>query len=146
MRHWKYLAWAESGAQIFSTCSKAQYMALIVDRFGIVVATGYNGVPSGFTHCVDGGCPRATQTTTQGGSYADCSALHAESNALLRVSRPSCEGATLYVNGLPCWDCAKLIVGSGLKTVVYRTGRTPVDEEKILKFFEDANVDLIGVS
>jgi dCMP deaminase len=139
----KYLAWAESGAKIFSTCAKAQYMALVVDRYGIVVATGYNGVPSGFKHCKDGGCPRA-ETVEQGGSYDNCSALHAEANALLRVSRESCEGATIYVSGLPCWDCAKLIVGSGIKRVVYRMGRKPVDLSKVLFFFEDAGVELVG--
>ena len=118
-------------------------MGIIVDRFSVVVATGYNGVPSGFTHCTDGGCPRASQTTHQGGSYEDCLALHAESNALLRVSRHECEGAVLYVNGLPCWDCAKLIVGSGIETVVHSPGRTPVDELKIKSLFDDAGVELL---
>lgn len=140
----KFLAWAVSGAGIFSTCSKAQYLAIVVDRRGTVAGTGYNGSPPGFDHCTDGGCPRA-QTTTQGGSYSNCVAVHAEANALLRVSPDACDGGTIYCNGLPCWECSKLILGSGLTRVVYATGRTPVDEAQVVAFFAASAVELIGV-
>ena len=142
----KYLRWCVEGAAIFSTCSKAQYMAIVVDRRGTVAATGYNGTPVGWTHCTDGGCPRALTQTTQGGSYNNCLAVHAEANALLRVSPLDCEGATIYVNGLPCWDCAKLIVGSGIKRIVYAAGRTPVDKEAVLGFLNKAGADLAEVT
>lgn len=141
----KYLRWAMAGANIFSTCSKAQYLSVIVDRFGTVAATGYNGTPPGFEHCDVGGCPRATQTT-QGGSYRNCLALHAEANALIRVSARDCEGGTIYVGGLPCWDCAKLIIGSGLARVVYLDGRRPVDETQVHDLFARSTTDLIVVT
>lgn len=144
-KHEKYLQWAESGATIFSTCAKAQYMALVVDRYGIVVATGYNGVPSGFKHCKDGGCPRA-DTEQQGGSYDNCSARHAEANALLFSSPQQRDGGTLYVNGLPCWECAKLIIDSGLIQVVYKGGRKPVDESQVLELFNKSKVNLVEMS
>lgn len=142
----KYLAWAVVGADIFSTCSKASYMAIVVDRYGIVVGTGYNGPPPGMTHCTDGGCPRAREQTAQGGSYANCVAVHAEANALLRVSRQDCDGATLYVNGLPCWECSKLIVGSGVRRVVYLEGRRPIDIVTVLRIHESCGVDLVAVT
>lgn len=141
----KYLRWALAGAEIFSTCSKAQYLSIIVDRFGIVAATGYNGSPPGWDHCVDGGCPRATQVT-QGGDYRNCVAVHAEANSLLRVSPRDCEGGTIYVGGLPCWDCAKLIIGSGLARVVYLAGRQPVDEAQVLDLFARSGIEMISVA
>jgi dCMP deaminase len=47
--------------------------------------------------------------------------LHAEANALTKVARSnnSSEGATLYVTASPCMECAKLIIQSGIKRVVY---------------------------
>lgn len=140
----KYLRWALAGAEIFSTCSKAQYLAIIVDRFGTVAATGYNGSPSGWDHCTDGACPRAPQAT-QGGSYSNCISVHAEANALIRVSPRDCERGTIYIGGLPCWDCAKLIIGAGLTRVVYLEGRRPVDEDQIRDLFKQSGSTLIGV-
>ena len=144
-RHEKYLRFAAHGASLFSTCSKAQIMAIIVDRYGTIVSTGYNGGPSGWEHCVDGGCPRAIANSPQGGSYNNCIAIHAESNALLRVSRSELDGATIYISGLPCMDCTKLIVGAGIKTVVYAFGRTPSDEPLITDYFARGGVTLIGI-
>lgn len=140
----KYLRWADAGAEIFSTCSKGQYLAIVVDRFGIVAATGYNGAPSGMIHCADGGCPRAT-VQHQGGSYSDCVSIHAEANALLRVSRQDCEGATIYVTGLPCWDCAKLIVGSGIRRIVHKSGRRPIDFDQVQGFLELNRIVVVNV-
>lgn len=140
----KYLRWTEQGAKLFSTCSKAQYMAVIVNKVGTVVSTGYNGSPPGWAHCTDGACPRTT-TTTQGGSYLNCIAVHAEANALIRAQAAECRGATVYVNGLPCWDCAKLIVGAGVARVVCRGGRRPVDEEQVLGFFATSATELVIV-
>lgn len=115
----KYLAWAEQGAQIFSTCSKRQYMAIITDHDGFAISIGYNGSAKGMPHCVDGGCPRAQQNSPSGSSYDNCIAIHAEQNALLRADYSQVKhGGTLYVNGPPCFTCAKLIANSGLDRVV----------------------------
>lgn len=54
----KFLRWCAAGAGLFSTCSRGQYMAIIVGPTGRVVGTGYNGGPAGYRHCSDGGCPR----------------------------------------------------------------------------------------
>ena len=142
----KYLAWAAAGAGIFSTCAKASYMAIVVDRYGIVVGTGYNGAPPGQRHCTDGGCPRGQDHEGRGGSYANCVAVHAEANALLRVSRQDCDGATLYVTGMPCWECSKLIVGSGVRRVVFLSGRDPIDLPALLDLHARSGVELIELS
>lgn len=133
-----------AGATIFSTCSKSQYFAIIVDRHNKIRGTGYNGAPKNMTHCADGGCPRAQQQTTEGGSYSNCVAVHAEANALLLTKPEDQENGTLYVNGLPCWECTKLICNTTLKKVVYQTGRKPVDETRILEMFHQTDIDLIG--
>jgi dCMP deaminase len=116
----KYLSWTAFGAKVFSTCAKRQYMATIVDEYGYVVGVGYNGVPSGFTHCIDGGCPRFERGSIPGTSYDDCLSNHAEANAIMNsFGRDTLRGATLYVNGEPCFTCAKLICNTGIGRVVY---------------------------
>lgn len=141
----KYLAWAVSGASIFSTCGKASYMAIVVDRYGIVVGTGYNGPPPGMTHCTDGGCPRAREQTAQGGSYANCVAVHAEQGAILRATYGSLTDGTLYVNGMPCWECAKSILSTKLARVVFLSGREPVDKASVLDFLGQGGIEVVEV-
>lgn len=59
-------------ASTFSTCGKRQYGAILVDDSGHVVGIGYNGGPSGFEHCKDGGCPRLQLNSPNGSSYDNC--------------------------------------------------------------------------
>lgn len=119
----KFLLWCINGAKIFSTCSKAQYMAIVVGTDGRVLGTGYNGAPPNVKHCIDGGCPRAINNVPSGTpyDYGDglCVATHAEPNALMHSDRSARMGGTLYVNGVPCFGCSKLIASSGLSRVVY---------------------------
>ena len=112
----KYMRWCIEGAKVFSTCSKRQYMSIIIDEMGRISGTGYNGSPPGMIHCSDGGCPRAYETDTPI-NYDNCISIHAEENALL-YSDPY-RRHTMYVNGVPCYSCAKKIAGSGLKRLVY---------------------------
>ena len=105
-----------------ATCSRRKHGAVIAkDRR--IVATGYNGGPSGYPHCEDGGCPRAASPAPQGHDYERCIAIHAEANALLFSSPETREGATLYCTGAPCFGCAKLLANSGVTEVVASGGR-----------------------
>lgn len=86
-----------------------------------VISIGYNGAPSGDTHCTDGGCPRGKLTYEQlepGTAYDNCVALHAEMNALLRAGEKA-NGAVLYITRSPCDWCSKIIRSSGVVRVVY---------------------------
>ena len=105
-----------------ATCSRRKHGAVIVQKRRIV-ATGYNGGPSGVTHCIDGGCPRARSDAAQGHDYESCIAIHAEANALLFSGPDERDGATLYCTGAPCFGCAKLIANSGVAEVVAAAGR-----------------------
>src|SRR5438132_2718954 len=78
-----YLAWCEFGAQQFSTCSRAQYMAIVLDAHGRVIGTGYNGGPPKTPHCVDGACLHAQEASGAGDYQERCIAIHAEENALM---------------------------------------------------------------
>jgi dCMP deaminase len=96
-----------------------KYGAVIVDRSNRVVATGYNGEPATLTGS-DGPCAKwcPHATAQPGGTYSDCLSIHAEANSLLFCDRRDREGGTMYVTGVPCWECAKLIANSGLAMVV----------------------------
>ena len=104
-----YLAMAEVWAQN-SYCKRRKVGALLVkDR--TIISDGYNGTPSGFENI----CEDEEGVTKP---YV----LHAEANAITKVAKSgnSSEGATLYVTASPCAECAKLIIQSGIKRVVYR--------------------------
>ena len=96
-----------------STCSRRQVGAVVVQN-NYVIGQGYNGVPSGRRHCVDGGCPRGALGYDEAPAGADynlfpCYALHAEHNAILNAGAGACLGATLYVTAEPCQQCLNLI-------------------------------------
>lgn len=135
------MRWGIEGAKIFSTCSRRNYMAILVDHDGHVVGTGYNGVPKGFPHCVDGGCPRASGDAPPGSQYGNCLAIHAEANALLHSDYSArAGGVTLYINGPPCWDCAKLITNAGILRVVYIADPAYTDWPRVEGLLEEAGI------
>ena len=100
---------------------RAKVGAVLV-RDDNILSMGYNGMPSG----MDNGCEGerisfkdGVETTT---TFTLPEVLHAESNALAKIARStlSSDGATMYVTLSPCMECAKLMVQSGIKRVVYR--------------------------
>lgn len=106
-----------------SYCKRRQVGALIVkDR--MIISDGYNGTPSGFENI----CEDETGATKP---YV----LHAEANAITKVAKSgnSSEGATLYITASPCLECAKLIIQSGIKRVVYRDEYRLTDGVDLLK-------------
>lgn len=145
----QWLKFCESGAQIFSTCAKAQFMCIIVDEHGRVAGMGYNGVPSGMKHCKDGGCPRFVNNVPAGTPYdfgpGLCYSGHAEQNALAHGDGTRYNTATLYVNGQPCLTCAKQIACSGIKRIVASVEPDRNHQEVVLDFLEQAGVECILV-
>lgn len=128
----KFLAWCVDGAHIFSTCARRQFMAIVVDAHGRVIGTGYNGSPSGMAHC-DQACPHLSDPPGLSSvDAANCIAIHAEANALMYSDHTERQGGTLYVNGLPCADCAKLIAGSGVARVVCKDFGSGAGEQLLI--------------
>lgn len=96
--------WAEN-----SYCKRRQVGALVV-KDKMIISDGFNGTPSGFENV----CEDENNVTRP---YV----LHAEANAITKLARShnNSDGATLYVTASPCIECAKLIIQSGIKRVVY---------------------------
>lgn len=96
--------WAEN-----SYCVRRKVGALMV-RDNMIISDGFNGTPSGFENvCEDEN------------NVSKPYVLHAEANAITKIARSnnSSDGATIYITASPCMECAKLIIQSGIKRVVY---------------------------
>jgi dCMP deaminase len=102
-------------------------------------STGYNGAPSGHAHCDEGACPRASAEASSGWDYDSCIAIHAEANAILYSSPEEREGSSIYITGVPCFTCSKLIANSGITEVV-ATGETYDDWDRVRNFLLDCRV------
>lgn len=127
-KHWHtyFLDMAEHAATR-STCTRRQVGCILV-REKRVIATGYNGAPSGAAHCDETGCLRQQLGIPSGERLDMCRASHAEANAVSQCARHGVptDGATAYVTVTPCVTCAKLLVQAGVTTVVCR-GKYPDD-------------------
>lgn len=105
-----------------------------------IIATGYNGAGSGIESCADREfCMREERNIPSGTRHEICYAVHAEQNAIVQAARLgiSINQATLYCTHQPCVICAKLIINSGIKRVVYEQG---YPDEFAVQLFEEANV------
>lgn len=90
-----------------------------------IMTTGYNGAPAGVKTCVERGeCLRRKLNIPSGTRHELCYAVHAEQNAIIQAAKlgVSIDGATLYCTHQPCVICAKMIVNSGIRRVVYEQG------------------------
>lgn len=146
VRDLKYLTLCVVGAQLFSTCSKRQYLAVIVSPEGRIVGTGYNGSPPGMGHCNDGHCPRMQAGSAPGSSYDNCIAVHAEQNAIMWSDVNARQRGTLYVNGPPCMTCARLIAGSGVNRLVYIPDDSYTGWPEVEAFLRKKGLDIGTIS
>ena len=106
-----------------STCLRRQVGAVLVKDKNIL-ATGYNGAPSGVGHCLDMGCLRERMGIPSGQRHELCRGLHAEQNAIIQAAKhgSSINHSTLYCTTMPCIICAKMIINAGITRIVYEEG------------------------
>jgi len=98
-----------------STCDRAEVGAIAVKDKRIIMS-GYNGSPSGIEHCGNkhyiyaGHCIKT---------------VHAEQNIIANAAKfgVPLKDATIYVTHEPCFDCLKLLISAGIKTVIYAIGK-----------------------
>lgn len=104
-----------------SSCAKRQVAAVVV-RDRRVISTGYNGTPRNTRNCSEGGCERCLSLAPPGSDLGDCVCSHAEENAIVQAAYHgvSLRGATIYSTFMPCIQCTKMIINSGITEVVYR--------------------------
>jgi len=123
-----------------STCIRRQIGAVIVkDRQ--ILTTGYNGAPSGLSHCIDGTCLRDEMGIISGTRTELCRALHSEMNAIIQAAQcgVSTNGATLYCTHQPCSVCARMLINAGIVRVVY-VGDYP--DRFSLSMLKEANIEM----
>ncbi len=106
-----------------ATCLRRQVGAVLV-KDKRLLATGYNGAPSGLAHCLEVGCLREKNQIPSGERHELCRGLHAEQNAIIQAAFHgiSIQGATLYCTNLPCIICAKMVINAGIKEIIYDGG------------------------
>lgn len=126
-----------------STCLRRQVGALIVkDRR--ILTTGYNGTPSGITHCEISGCLREKLKVPSGERHELCRGLHAEQNALLQASLYgiSVKEGLLYCTNQPCLICAKMIINAGIKEIMVSDG---YPDKMAMDFFKEAKIKVRSI-
>lgn len=119
-----------------------QVGAAIVDENHRVVSVGYNGFPTGVS---DDEFPWSREGDVLTSKYAFV--VHAELNAILNSQR-SVRGCTIYVSLFPCNECAKAIIQSGIKKIVYESDKyngvdTNIASKRMLRA---AGVGLVRIS
>lgn len=124
-----------------SSCLRRQVGAVLVKQKNIL-ATGYNGVPSGITHCSETGCLRERLKVPSGERHELCRGLHAEQNAIIQAARHgiNIDGATLYCTTMPCIICSKMLINAGIKKIVYEHGYS---DELAQEMIAEAAIEVI---
>ncbi len=106
-----------------STCMRRQVGAVMVKDKNILT-TGYNGTPSGITHCNVTGCLREQLNVPSGERHELCRGLHAEQNAIIQAASQgvNISGSVLYCTDSPCIICTKMLINAGIRKVIYLKG------------------------
>ena len=110
----------------WSSCyRKGRSIGCVIVKDKRIMTTGYNGAPAGLRTCKERcECLRDKLGIPSGTRAELCYAIHAEQNAIIQAAKlgVSIEGATLYCTHQPCSVCAKMIINSGVKRIVYQEG------------------------
>ena len=106
-----------------ATCLRRPVGAVFV-RDKRVLATGYNGAPSGLRHCDEVGCIRDREGIPSGERHELCRGIHAEQNAILQAAQFGIDlrGSALYCTNQPCVLCAKMLINAGVERIVVLGG------------------------
>jgi dCMP deaminase len=124
-----------------STCLRRKVGAVIVKEKRML-ATGYNGAPTGVPHCEDVGCLRKQLGVPSGEKHELCRGLHAEQNAIIQAAYHgvSIRESALYVTCHPCSVCAKMIINAGIRKVTIAESYPDALAEKLLA---DGGVEVV---
>jgi dCMP deaminase len=125
-----------------STCMRRQVGAVMVKEKNIL-ATGYNGTPSGITHCDVAGCLREQLNVPSGERHELCRGLHAEQNAIIQAARHgvNISDSVLYCTNSPCIICTKMLINAGIRKVVYLQGYS---DSLSLEMLDEAGIEALS--
>jgi len=144
------LSWSEYFMRIAalvaerSTCLRRAVGAVaVLDKR--ILATGYNGAPSGMAHCLDVGCMREEMGVPSGERHELCRGLHAEQNVIIQaaVHGIPLTGATIYCTDQPCLICSKMLINCRIRGIYFSRGY-PDDLSRA--FLDEAGIDYERVS
>ncbi|MFO7817739.1 MAG: deoxycytidylate deaminase [Thermodesulfobacteriota bacterium] len=141
----KRLSWHEYYMRIAhlvaerSTCVRRRVGAIAV-KDKRILATGYNGAPSGMEHCLDIGCLRERMNIPSGHRHELCRGLHAEQNVIIQaaVHGVSIAGATIYCTTQPCLICSKMLINCQIREIYFADG---YPDELAQDMLEEAEVN-----
>jgi dCMP deaminase len=123
-----------------STCRRHHIGAVAVkDKH--ILATGYNGAPSGFKDCLELGCLRDELGIPSGTRQEICRGIHAEQNVIIQATLHgvSLDGSTIYATHTPCNQCAKMLVNAKIKRYV-SFGR--YNDNSFIDLFQEAGIEV----
>jgi len=123
-----------------STCRRHHIGAVAV-RDKHILATGYNGAPSGAKDCLELGCLRDELNIPSGERHEICRGIHAEQNVIIQASLHgiSLEGSTIYATHTPCRLCAKMLVNAKIKRYV---SSSKYNDDAFLDLFREAGIEV----
>ena len=113
--------------------ARRKQVGCIIVKDGQIISDGYNGTPNGF----DNDC----EFPTRFGWETKSEVLHAETNAITKIAKStqSSKGSTMYITLSPCFNCAKLIIQSGIKRVIFKEQYSETSGIELLK---RANIEI----
>ena len=116
-----------------ANCIKGKVGAILVKNDKII-AEGVNSVPNGITPCTEESCLRKKLNLKSGEHQELCFVVHAEQNALIDAlnNKVNIKDSILYVTKQPCIICAKMLINSGIKKIVYLKPYPDKYSEKLL--------------
>ena len=124
-----------------ATCLRRKVGAVLV-KDKRILATGYNGAPSGLRDCLEiGFCPREKLKIPSGQRHELCRGLHAEQNVIIQAALhgASAKDSVLYLTNQPCIICAKMLINAGIKEIVI-AGEYP--DKMAMEFLKEARIKL----
>ena len=127
-----------------STCQRHKVGAVaVIDKH--ILATGYNGAPSGLRDCLKLGCLRDERNIPSGTQQEICRAIHAEQNIIIQAGLHgvSLKDCTVYCTHTPCILCAKMLVNAKIKRFV---SSGEYEDKRFLRLFRDAGIKFEGVT
>jgi dCMP deaminase len=139
-QHW--LAAAELAAEM-STCAAGRKVGAAFVQDKRLLATGFNGVPSGYPHPKT--CPRREAGLPSGQGLDMCVCAHAEANGVANAARygVSLQGSTVYVTCQPCASCMGALANVGIARVVYSE---PYPDDRSQDIANYAGIKLVRIA
>jgi dCMP deaminase len=123
-----------------STCLRRNVGAVLV-KDKKILATGYNGAPTGIRHCEETGCLREKLNVKPGERHELCRGLHAEQNVIIQSAYYGVitKGTILYSTHKPCIICSKMLINAGVEKIFFAEGYPDTLADEMLS---EANIEV----